>query len=183
MTIDDLPHFRVSKVSPSENDKDDFELSGVFNRFDGVVEGLCSLLTPDAHTLTALYGYLQFGSASDRTARINTHGKPSPEVVDLDLTYVHPRWHPRHVWMVSLPTWKWNRDQCVARDAIGKIVEGTQMSVVDGEEIRQWIQISEKGKDSGLSRYYPVFPTGKSELRIEAVGIIWGGWAHEHCEL
>lgn len=182
-TVGDLPRFCISKVSRSESNKDYVELSGGFDRAEEVVEGLCSLLKPDANTLTALDGYVQFESSDRKTAHIYTLSEVSPEVVGVDLSYVHPRWRPRHVWMVSLPTWKWRRSEYVARDAIGKIVESTQVSVVDGEEITHWIHVSEKGKDGGLSRSYPVFPSGKATLQIEPDGIIKGGWTHAHCEL
>jgi hypothetical protein len=39
------------------------------------------------------------------------------------------------------------------------------------------------GEDSGLSRYYPVFPSGESSLRIGPDGTIKGGWTHSRCEL
>jgi len=181
-TPDDLPRFRISQVRPCESNKDYFECAGEFDRAEDVVEGLCSLLIPSADVLTALHGYLQFGSV-EKAARFYTLNDVPAEAVDQDLTYVHPRWHPRHVWMVSLPTWKWRRSEYAARDGVGKIVEGTQMSVVDGEEVRQWIQVWENGKDSSLSRYYPVFPSGKSSLRIGPDGTIKGGWTHSHCEL
>jgi hypothetical protein len=183
MTINDLAHFRTSKVSLCEGNPDYFELSGAFDRADDVVEGLCSLLMPDTETLTALHGNVRVENSGGETYRIFIRSEVSPEVVGMDLIYVHPRWNPRHIWMVFLPTWRWKRQQYVASDAIGKIVEGTQVSIVDGEQIRQWIQVSEKGKGDGLSRYYPMFPSGKSVLQIEPGGIIVGGWTHQHCEL
>jgi len=182
-TIEDLPHFRVSAVKPSEKSGEYFELTGVFDRAEGVVEGRCSLLLPAADVLTALPGYLGFQDQQQKTARIFVPSRKQPDVSGRSLTYVPAAWDPLHVWMVALPTWKWTRSLFKASDAIGEIVKGTEVSTVDNEEIRDWIKIKEKGKDTGLSRYYPVFPSGKSSLRIEADGTIKDGWSHVHCAL
>jgi hypothetical protein len=107
-----------------------------------------------------------------------------PEVAGSELTYVHRNWEPYHVWMVVEPEWKWNRMLFRPVDAIARVVAGSEASVMEGEEVSEWIEIKEKGKNSGLSRYYPVFPSGKSKLPpIEPDGIIRGGWDHAHCEL
>jgi hypothetical protein len=173
-TIRDLPHFRVSAVAPNEANKDYFALFGEFDRTTDVVEGRCSLLMPHGDALNALSGYVQFHRPGEKTASVYVPTENSPEVLGLDLTYVHPRWNARHVWMISEPGWKWSRSKFCEADAVAKIVEGSQVSVVDGEEIKQWIQVSKKGNDSGLSRYYPICPSGKSTLQIEADGIIKG---------
>jgi hypothetical protein len=183
-TLEDLPLFHVSAVKQSGSGKDYFELVGVLNRTTDVAEGRCSLLLASREVLTALPGYLEFRDPTERSACIHTPSKSRPEVVGLDLTYVQPKWDPLHVWMVALPTWKWTRSSFQATDAIAKIVKREDVSIVDGEEVREWIHIREHGRESGLSKYYPVFPSGKTTLpQIEPDGIIRSGWNHAHCEL
>lgn len=183
-TIDDLPHFRVSAVKQSERDETYFELTGVLDRTTDVAEGRCSLLLPNNEVLTALPGHLEFRNPAEKTACIHTPSSTRPDVVGLDLIYVYPKWDPRHVWMVAEPNWQWKRVLFHSTDAITKIVAGTNVSIVDGEEVREWIEIKEKGKNGGLSRYYPVFPTGKSTVpKVDPDGTIKGGWNHAHCQL
>jgi len=58
------------------------------------------------------------------------------------------------------------------------------ISVVEGQEVREWIEVKKAGNDSHLSRYYPVSPEGRTILPYAGPdGIIKGGWDHEHCEL
>jgi hypothetical protein len=183
-TIDDLPHFRVSATNQSETYETDYELSGVFDRTAGVNEGQCSLLVSGKDVLIALSGDLKFQDAAAGTALFKTSDERMPEVVGLNLTYIDPMWEPHHVWMVSEPKWKWNRILFQAADAVTKIVEGNGVSIIDGEEVSKWIEVRKKGKGSRLSRYYPVFPSGKSTLPpIGSDGVIKCGWNHAHCEL
>ena len=182
-TIEDLPHFRVSVVKVNEKNTEYFELTGIFDRTEHLTEGRCSLLWPIADGLNALPGYLEFQNQEERTARIYTPTKNQPEVVGQSLTYVPAGWDPLHVWMVVLPAWKWTKSMFQSSDAIGEIVKGTDVSIVDNEEIREWVKISQKGKSAGLSRYYPVFPSGKSSLQIQEDGTIKNGWNHIHCQL
>lgn len=183
-TIDDLPHFRVSAVNQNESHEPYYELTGVLDRTTDVPEGLCSLLLPDKEVLTAMPGYLQFRNAAANEASVQITGQSVPDIVGLTLAYVHPKWNPVQVWMVSVPTWKWTSALFQATDATTKIVKGTHVSILDGEEIKEWIELKEKGKDTGLSRRYPVFPSGKSTLlQIDPDGTVKGGWNHAHCQL
>jgi hypothetical protein len=183
-TIDDLPHFRVSATRQSESHKTDYQLSGVFDRTAGVNEGQCSLLVPGKDVLIALSGDLKFQEAATGSALFETSDDRMPEVVGLNLTYVDPEWEPYHIWMVAQPKWKWNRTLFRAADAVAKIVEGSEISLIDGEEVSKWIEVKKNGEGGRLSRYYPVFPSGKSTLPpIGPDGVIKGGWSHAHCEL
>lgn len=183
-TVDDLPHFRVREVKQNQSNRDYFELVGTLDRTSGVVEGRCSLLFPFGGVLTALPAYLESLDLEDKTARIHASSKGRPEVLDLVLAYLHPQWDPLHVWMVALPTWTWNRSLFQATDATSERVKGNSPQILDGEEIHDWIKIKEEGKSTGLSRYYPVFPSGRTTLpRIEPDGVIKGGWNHTDCEL
>lgn len=182
-TIEDLPLFRVSSVRPTEKNPEYFEFTGVLNQTVLVAEGRCSLLLPVTDVMTSLPGYLEFQNQQEGTARIYAPSKTPPDVIGQSLTYVPAKWDPLQVWMIALPTWRWTKSLFHASDAIAEIVKGTDVSVVDNEEIKDWVKIAEKGKDKGFSRYYPVFPSGKSSMQIEADGTIKNGWNHEHCEL
>jgi hypothetical protein len=181
-TIKDLPHFRVSAIKVNEKSAEYFELTGILDRTEQVAEGRCSLLLPVADALNALSGYLEFINQAESIARVYTPSKEQPDVIGQSLTYVPPKWDPLHVWMVALPTWKWTKCLFQASDAIGEIVSGSGVSTVDDEEIKDWIKVKEKGKNNGLSRYFPVFPSGKESLLIEPDGTIKNAWNHSHCQ-
>lgn len=159
-----------------------FELSGVIDPIIGVKEGQCSLLLPGKDVLIALRGELKLQNATTGRASFDTSEKDLPEVIGLDLAYLARDWEPYQVWMVAEPKWKWIRTVFHATDAIARVVEGESVSMVDGEEVRNWVEIKENGKNRGLSRYYPVFPSGKTTLPpIGPDGIVSGGWNHAHC--
>lgn len=182
-TIDDLPRLQVSAMKQSQTCGIDYQLFGAFTRTAGVNEGQCSLLVPGKDVLIALSGNLRFQGAAAGIALFETSDERMPEVVGLSLTYVGPEWEPYHVWMVAEPKWKWSKTLFRAEDAVSKIVEGNGVSIVEGEEVGKWIEVKKKG-GSSLSRYYPVFPSGKTTLPpIGSDGIIEGGWTHAHCEL
>lgn len=186
-TINDLPHFKVSarrQGETSDSGRPDFELAGVFDRTDGVNEGRCWLLLPGKDVLIALTGELRFLEAGAGAAVYQTSEESMPDLVGSSLTYLDPHWEPFHVWMVAEPKWKWNRTVFHAIDATAKRVEGNGVSIVDGQEVTEWIEIKRIGKESHLSRYYPVLPDGRMTLPpIGSDGIIRGGWDHVHCEL
>jgi len=182
-TIEHLPHFLVSEVNVNEKNTEYFELIGVFDRTDQVTDGRCSLLMPIANGLTALPGYLEFQDQKERTARIYVLSDNQPEVLGQSLAFVPAQWSPRQVWMVVVPTWPWKRSLFQATDAIGEIVKDKSVSLGENEEIEEWVRIREKGSDADRWRFYPVFPSEKHSLQIEADGTIKGGWDHVHCDL
>lgn len=183
-TINDLPHFRVSAINSSDTRETDFELAGVFNRPAAVKEGSCSLLLPGKDVLIGLNGELRFQDSTAGTALFQTSEESMPDVIGLNLTYLDSKWKPYHVWMVIEPRWKWNRTLFHATDAVARIVEGKGVSVVSGEEVKNWIEIKRSGKGGPLSRFYPVLSSGKAVLPpVGPDGVIKGGWDHAHCEL
>ena len=183
-TIYDLPHFRVTTVKKIETHETGFELSGVFDEMTGVNEGYCSFLLSGRAVLTALNGDLKFQDPAMCHALFKTSDESMPDVAGQKLAYVEGKWEPHHVWMVAEPLWKWDKTLFHARDAIARVVEQADFSVVDGEEVRKWIEIKENVKRNGLSRFYPLFPSGKTTLPpIGTDGIISGGWNHARCEL
>lgn len=186
-TIDDLPHFCVSAVvqgQTRETGDIDFELSGGFDKLDGVSAGRCCLLLPGKDVLTALTGDLTFLDLNDRTAVYRAWDKSVPEVAGVNLAYLASPWEPHHVWMVIERRWRWSRTLYRAADVTSRKIRKDDISIVDGQEVREWVEIRKAGKQAGLSRYYPVFPDGRINLPpAGADGVIQGGWDHEHCEL
>ncbi len=187
MTIADLPHFRVSAVRHGENrdgGRIDFELAGVFDRTEGVNDGRCWLLLPRKDELIDFTGELRLLEPGTGAAVYQTSEEPTPDVVGSALAYLGPQWEPYHVWMVTEPKWRWDRRLFHALDATARKIEGNDISIVDGQEIKEWIEIKKIGKESHLSRYYPVFPDGRTMLPpIGPDGVIKGGWCHVHCEI
>lgn len=186
-TMDDLPQFKVSAVRHGENRDDgrtNFELAGVFDRTESVSEGRCWLLLPRKDVLIDFTGQLKFLEGGTRAAVYQTYEEPTPDVVGLALAYLSPQWEPYHVWMVTEPNWRWDRKAFHATDATAKRIEGNGVSIVDGQEVREWIEIKNIGKNSHLSRYYPVLPDGRTILPpIGPDGVIRGGWDHVHCQI
>ena len=171
-------------MTPVTDGEHAFNLLGAFDRTSEVKEGHCAMLVPGQEVLTASGGNLNILDPALGTALFQTSDELMPEVAGVELSYVDDTWEPIHVWMVAVPTWKWTRTLFQAADAIGRVVDGAGVSLLDGEEVREWIQIKPVGKDSNLSRCYPVFPSGKPVLPpIGANGLIKGGWTHAHCEI
>ncbi len=167
LTLDDLPHFAVSaarKGETRENGETDYQLSGTFDRTNDVNEGEWSLLLPQGDVLIALTGDLRFVEISAGTALYETAEQSMPEVVGLKLTYLDPCWKPFHVWMVAEPRWKWNRVLPQAADATVSKVVGDGVSIVDGQDVKEWIEIKKMENPGTLSRYYPIFPDGRINL-------------------
>jgi len=186
-TMDDLPQFKVSAVRHGVNrdgGRTDFELVGVFDRTEGVNEGQCWLLIRLKDALNDFTGELRFLEAGTCAAVYQTSEEPMPDAVGLTLVYLSPQWEPYHVWMVTEPNWRWDRRVFHATDATAQRIKGNGVSIIDGQEVREWIEIKNIGKGSHLSRYYPVLPDGRTTLPpIGPGGIIRGGWDHIHCQI
>jgi hypothetical protein len=182
-TINDLPHFRVAEVRKSETGESSLALSGMIDRPNDVQEGRCFLFLPGREVLIGLRGDLKLVDAEGSASFETTEG-PAPEaIVGSEMAYLR-LWEPHHVWMVIEPRWKWNRELVRAMDATTKLVDGRGVSLLDGEEVREWIEIRRKGKEKGLARFYPVFPSGRTTLPpIGPDSVIQNGWDHAHCEL
>lgn len=186
-TVRDLPHFRVAAVKQGETHEGemiDFELSGRFDRGDGIKEGRGSLLFSDKDGFGALIGTLTFVEGSADPVRFRISEKSMPDVVGSSLPYLDYRWEPHHVWMVAEPKWIWNRTFFKSIDAISRRVQSEDITILAKQEVREWLEIKKAGQASSLSRYYPVLPDHGTTLPPAGEdGIIKDGWDHEHCEL
>jgi hypothetical protein len=129
-------------------------------------------------------GELKLLEAGAGAAVYQTSEEPKPSLVGLAFAYLGPQWEPYHVWMVTEPEWRWERKLFHALDAIARRIEGNGVSIVDGQEVKEWIEIKKIGQEGHLTRYCPVFPDGRNTLPpIGLDGVIRGGWDHVHCEI
>ncbi len=182
--LEDLPHFHVSGTKQGDTHPTgyiDFELSGTFDRIDGITEGRCWLLLPERD---CLIGDLKSLDPEARTAIFFTSEESIPNLAGSSLPYLDGRWQAYHVWMVIEPEWIWNRVLFQAKDASARRFEADQVSIIDGQEVKEWVEIRKIGAESEGARYYPIFPSGQVDLPDAGPdGVIRGGWSHEHCEL
>jgi hypothetical protein len=89
-----------------------------------------------------------------------------------------------HVWMVIEPEWIWRKALFQAADARARKFQAEQVSIIDGQEVKEWIEIRKVGSEDDGARYCPVFPNGSASLPEPGPdGIIEGGWSHEHCDI
>lgn len=182
-TIRDLPHFLVTNVRPGQPRVDEylsFDLSGTFDKIDGVREGRCWLLLPERDCLIC---DLESLDAIKRTAVLRTSEPSEPAVLGSSLPYVDGFWQAYHIWMVTEPEWIWEKATFRALDAFGRRFESDEVQIVDGQEVREWVEIT-KGEQGEKGRYYPVYPGKPLCFDVGGeTGLVKGGWDHEHCEL
>jgi len=82
------------------------------------------------------------------------------------------------------PKWIWNKILFQPADAAGTRFQTEQVSMFEGQEVREWIKVKRSGGEGGVYRVYPVVPDGRIDLPdVGPDGVIRGGWDHEHCEL
>jgi len=181
---EDLPQFSVSKVEKKgthPNGYTDLELTGTFDRVDGVREGQCWLLLPERD---CLYGDLTSLNNTSKTAVFRGSEESIPELVDTRLPYLEERWKAVHVWMVVEPEWIWDRVRFEAQDARASRYEAEDVSIIEGQEVKEWIKLERADGRGRTTKYCPVYPVGGADLPLARPdGLIPGGWSHEHCEL
>lgn len=182
--IEDLPQFSVSTVEKKgthSNDSTDFELSGTFDRIDGVREGRCWLLLPERD---GLYGTLVSLDGTARTGVFRALEESIPELLGTKLPYLEARWKVVHVWMVVEPEWIWEKVRFEAQNARASKYQAKDVSIVEGQEVREWIKLERAEGRGGTSRHCPVYPDGRTNIGpVRPDGLVVGGWDHEHCEL
>lgn len=107
-----------------------------------------------------------------------------PELVDTRLPYLEERWKAVHVWMVVEPEWIWDKVRFEAQDARASRYEAEDVSIIEGQEVKEWIKLERADGRGRTTRYCPVYPVGGADLPLARPdGLIPGGWSHEHCEL
>jgi len=107
-----------------------------------------------------------------------------PELVDTRLPYLEERWKAVHVWMVVEPEWIRDKVRFEAQDARASRYEAEDVSIIEGQEVKEWIKLERADGRRRTTRYCPVYPVGGADLPLARPdGLIPGGWSHEHCEL
>jgi len=182
--VEDMPQFHVSETKQGKTHSTgyiDFELQGTLDRLDGVTEGRCWLLLPERN---CLIGELSFVDPEAKTATFFTSEESVLSLTGSSLPYLDGRWQAYHVWMVVGPEWIWEKVLFQAVDATAERYKAAEVSIVDGQEVYEWIKIERADRKGNTERHCPVYPEGAVDLPdIGADGIIRAGWTHEHCTL
>jgi hypothetical protein len=182
--IEDLPQFHVSQTKQGETHSTgyiDYELQGTLDRMDGVTEGRGWLLLPERN---CLIGDLSFVDLDAKKAAFFTSEEFTLNLTGSNLPYLDGRWQAYHVWMVVEPEWIWEKTLFHAVDATAEKYKATEVSIIDGQEVYDWIKIQRADGKGSMERYCPVYPTGGVNLPDAGPdGIIRAGWTHEHCAL
>lgn len=169
----------MTRGETNANGDTQFELSGTFDRTQGVEEDTWGWLlqgTEDCFTATPKLLDLKTNNASFEFLE-----KQIPDLTGKKLAYLNANWQAFHVWMVLRPDWGWERIRFDASDAIGEGFKASDVSIVDGREVRNWMKVEKASGSSHTTRYYP---EGHQKLPSSVEGgIIPGGWDHEHCTL
>jgi hypothetical protein len=159
--LEDFPHFLVTGVKEGGGAAPDgyipLDISGVFDKLEGVREGRCWLLLAGRQSLI---GDLSSLDSNSKTALYSTFEKTIPALVGCRLPYLEGYWQAYHIWMVADADQPWQELVFHASDAVSFSCEGAE-----GRALR------------GLRKAKPE-DSGNPELQI-----VHNGWDHEHCEL
>jgi len=100
-----------------------------------------------------------------------------PELVDTRLPYLEERWKAVHVWMVVEPEWIRDKVRFEAQDARASRYEAEDVSIIEGQEVKEWIKLERADGRRRTTRYCPVYPVGGADLPLARPdGLIPGGW-------
>jgi hypothetical protein len=157
-----MPQFHVSETKQGKTHSTgyiDFELQGTLDRLDGVTEGRCWLLLPERN---CLIGDLSFVDPEAKTATFFTSEESVLSLTGSSLPYLDGRWQAYHVWMVVEPEWIWEKVLFQAVDATAERYKAAEVSIVDGQEVYEWIKIERADRKGNTERHCPVYPEGES---------------------
>ena len=177
--LEDLPQFTTTSVRELSTDSTgytEYELRGEFDRIPALSDPRCWLLQPGGGYLI---GDLTIVDPNARTAAYLTSEQALPATVGSQFAFLSAHWQAFHVWMVLDPGWPWERRLFKASDAIARPFEAADASIIDGKEVRRWMEIKKADGSSPITRIYPDL-NGQASLPTD---MIPGGWDHEHCEL
>ncbi|HTP30785.1 MAG TPA: hypothetical protein VMJ75_01350 [Candidatus Acidoferrales bacterium] len=181
-TLEDFPKFSVSQLTRVGTDSQGFtrfELNGEFDRLvqpQGQITWFW-LLIGDRAAVCAQWKSVGPGNVATVTA----DEKEMPEIVGKTLYYLSPAWDARHIWMVLDEQWGWKRVLFQAVDAVAEAFEATDISIVDGREVKTWTKLSRADKCKSTKRYAPTLDDTLVSGR--PAQLVPGGWDHEHCQL
>jgi hypothetical protein len=158
--LDDFPQFLVASVQEGSAAPDGYvslELSGTFDKLDGVREGRCWLLLPGKRSFI---GDLSSLDPNAKTAVYQTSEKAVPPLVGCRLPCLDGYWQAYHVWMVTDADQSWQKLIFQPSNAVSFSCEGG-----DGRKL------------TGLRKAKP------EDSQNPELQIVQNGWDHEHCEL
>ena len=105
--------------------------------------------------------------------------KEMPEISGKTLYYLSPGWDPHHIWMVLDEDWGWQRVLFQTVDAVAERYEASDISIIDGQEVKTWTKLSRADKRGSTERYAPANDALPSSSTPQSVP---GGWNHEYCQ-
>lgn len=155
--VTDLPQFRVTTVKRREDEHATSDLSGSFDKSEGVRDGMCWLLLPGQESY---YGRLSSFHPEAKTAEFQTHVEGNPTFEGKSFCYLSGYWQAYHIWMVADENHAWEQVTFRSSDAASDTVQD--------------------GGGKTLRRLRKATP---QDFDNPGLKIVPGGWDHEHCEL
>jgi len=171
----ELPVFQVASISVSEIPGKS-RVAGVFDSLDGVKECPGYLLWWAPDFFDSVWGRVTQLSVDTREAVFLADAEigdwnPTPGA----LRYLSDVRKPAQVWMISVPTWQFERRVFQGDDAFAvRRSPDAAPPPPTGEAVKFWLEITSAASPA-KKRYYP--------NRDVPEGLVSGGWDHEHCEL
>jgi hypothetical protein len=180
--LEDFPKFTVSQLNDLGSDSQGFTRFELAGEFDRPVQPRGEitwfwLLIGDRAAVCAQWISRGPGTA----ATVVADEKEMPEMGGKTLYYLNPAWEPHHIWMVLDEHWGWQRALLKAVDALAETHEATNISIVDGREVKTWTKLSRADKRGSTKRYAPT--RDDTSVSGTAPQLVPGGWDHEHCEI
>ncbi len=155
--VTDFPRFSVSTVHRWEDEHATVDLTGLFDRSEGVRDGMRWLLLRDTESY---HGKLSSFDREARTATFQTHVEGNPTFEGKTFFYLDAYWKAYQVWMVADENHAWEQLTFLASDAVSDRVEDSE-----GKRLRRFRKATPQ------------------DLGNPSLNIVPGGWDHEHCEL
>lgn len=173
--FDELPVFQITSIRVGDA-QGNSRVAGVFHSLESVKEGPSYLLGRTPESLDSVRGLITELSTDNRQAVFLADANISDwNPTPVTLRYLSAVWKPVHVWMVSVPTWQFERRVFQADDALAvRRPPDAAPPPPTGEAVKFWLEMTSAASPT-KKRYYP--------NRDVPEGLVSAGWDHEHCEL
>jgi len=170
----ELPLFSVQEIERSA-EEGRARLIGKFRTLDGVKEGEASFIWWGPEFFDSIGAEVTELSQNTGEAMLLAAAEDIDEWSTGDVRYLDGRWKAHHVWMISVPTWKFERRVFRTTDAFAtRRSADAAPPLPNGAPPEFWLELSPLNSTE-RSRFCP--------NRDIADGLVPGGWDHEHCEL
>lgn len=180
-TLEDFPKFKINSVrrgKTSATGYTTFELEGEFDR---IIQNISPywfwLLLGEKNCICPSIKSL---NKETWKATLTCEEEEDPNVSGMTLYYLSSSWDACNVWMILDPNWGWNKKRFKRIDAVAEDYE-TDVSIVDGREVRVWTKLESADKSSRMTHYKPA--DNQASPPNPAPRLIPGGWKHENCDL